>query len=121
MVPASPAPCLLLSAARTRGDLCYCDLGINLGRILGVPVRTARGGRAVWSTVLSLLPISCMRMNPFLRARCERTAYQDDDQHRAYDAGQYDQHIEERLVKALDFHVQDSVNKALVKALRPFA
>ncbi|KAJ1195523.1 hypothetical protein NDU88_004802 [Pleurodeles waltl] len=35
------APCLLLSAARTRGDLCYCDLGINLGRILGVPSHKA--------------------------------------------------------------------------------
>ncbi|KAJ1149352.1 hypothetical protein NDU88_002162 [Pleurodeles waltl] len=30
------------------------------------------------------------------------------------------QHTEERLVEALDFHVQDSVNKALVKALHPF-
>ncbi|KAJ1176781.1 hypothetical protein NDU88_002048 [Pleurodeles waltl] len=29
--------------------------------------------------------------------------------------------MEDRLVEALDFHVQDSVNKALVKALRPFA
>ncbi|KAJ1138882.1 hypothetical protein NDU88_005262 [Pleurodeles waltl] len=29
--------------------------------------------------------------------------------------------MEERLVEALDFHVQDSVNRALVKALRPFA
>ncbi|KAJ1197528.1 hypothetical protein NDU88_001385 [Pleurodeles waltl] len=38
-----------------------------------------------------------------------------------YDAGHYDQHMEERLVEALDFHVQGSVNKALVKALRPFA
>ncbi|KAJ1142770.1 hypothetical protein NDU88_009083 [Pleurodeles waltl] len=28
--------------------------------------------------------------------------------------------MEERLVEALDFHVQDSVKKALVKALRPF-
>ncbi|KAJ1159048.1 hypothetical protein NDU88_011718 [Pleurodeles waltl] len=47
--------------------------------------------------------------------------YPDDDQYGAYDAGQYDQHMEERLVEALDFHIQDSVNKALVKALRPFA
>ncbi|KAJ1159553.1 hypothetical protein NDU88_000060 [Pleurodeles waltl] len=28
--------------------------------------------------------------------------------------------MEECLVEALDFHFQDSVNKALVKALRPF-
>ncbi|KAJ1118059.1 hypothetical protein NDU88_006254 [Pleurodeles waltl] len=47
--------------------------------------------------------------------------YPDDDQYGDYDAGHYDQHMEERLVEALDFHVQDSVNKALVKALRPFA
>ncbi|KAJ1176156.1 hypothetical protein NDU88_001439 [Pleurodeles waltl] len=46
--------------------------------------------------------------------------YMDDDQYGEYDAGHYDQHMEERLVEALDFHVQDSVNKALVKALRPF-
>ncbi|KAJ1095951.1 hypothetical protein NDU88_001101 [Pleurodeles waltl] len=45
----------------------------------------------------------------------------NDDQCGEYDAGQYDQHMEERLVEAFDFHVQDSVNKALVKALRPFA
>ncbi|KAJ1179258.1 hypothetical protein NDU88_004492 [Pleurodeles waltl] len=47
--------------------------------------------------------------------------YPDDDQYRDYDAGHYDQHMVERLVEALDFHVQDSENKALVKALRPFA
>ncbi|KAJ1181139.1 hypothetical protein NDU88_006349 [Pleurodeles waltl] len=47
--------------------------------------------------------------------------YMDDDQYGEYDAGHYDQHMEERLVEALDFHEQDSVNKALVKALRPFA
>ncbi|KAJ1127992.1 hypothetical protein NDU88_006385 [Pleurodeles waltl] len=29
--------------------------------------------------------------------------------------------MEERLVEALDYHVQDSVNKALVKILRPFS
>ncbi|KAJ1114736.1 hypothetical protein NDU88_002967 [Pleurodeles waltl] len=47
--------------------------------------------------------------------------YVDDDQYGEYDAGHYDQHLEECLVEDLDFHVQDSVNKALVKALRPFA
>ncbi|KAJ1162362.1 hypothetical protein NDU88_002830 [Pleurodeles waltl] len=47
--------------------------------------------------------------------------YPDDDQYGEYDAGHYDQHMEQRLVEALDFHVQDSVNRALVKALRPFA
>ncbi|KAJ1197097.1 hypothetical protein NDU88_000959 [Pleurodeles waltl] len=47
--------------------------------------------------------------------------YPDDDQYGAYDAEHYDQRMEERLVEALDFHVQDSGNKALVKALRPFA
>ncbi|KAJ1194977.1 hypothetical protein NDU88_004261 [Pleurodeles waltl] len=45
----------------------------------------------------------------------------NDDQYGEYDAGQYDQHMEEHLVEVLDFHVQDSVNKALVKALRLFA
>ncbi|KAJ1149610.1 hypothetical protein NDU88_002417 [Pleurodeles waltl] len=31
-----------------------------------------------------------------------------------------EQHMEERLVEALDYHVKDSVNQALIKALRPF-
>ncbi|KAJ1128613.1 hypothetical protein NDU88_006989 [Pleurodeles waltl] len=31
-----------------------------------------------------------------------------------------EQHTEERLVEALDYHVQDSVNQALIKALKPF-
>ncbi|KAJ1189253.1 hypothetical protein NDU88_006003 [Pleurodeles waltl] len=31
-----------------------------------------------------------------------------------------EQHIEETLVEALDYHVQDSVNQALIKALKPF-
>ncbi|KAJ1169144.1 hypothetical protein NDU88_001050 [Pleurodeles waltl] len=48
-------------------------------------------------------------------------AHFNDDQYGEYDAGQYDQHMEECLVEALDFHVQDSVNKELVKAYRPFA
>ncbi|KAJ1134872.1 hypothetical protein NDU88_001318 [Pleurodeles waltl] len=47
--------------------------------------------------------------------------FPDDDQYGEYAAGQYDQHIEECFVEALDFHVQGSVNKALVKALHPFA
>ncbi|KAJ1103277.1 hypothetical protein NDU88_000704 [Pleurodeles waltl] len=47
--------------------------------------------------------------------------YPDPDQYGDYDAGHHDQHMEERPVEALNFHVQDSVNKALVKALRPFA
>ncbi|KAJ1113234.1 hypothetical protein NDU88_001488 [Pleurodeles waltl] len=46
--------------------------------------------------------------------------YPDDDQNRAYDAGHYDQHMEERSGEVLEFHVQDSLKKALVKALRPF-
>ncbi|KAJ1218016.1 hypothetical protein NDU88_005602 [Pleurodeles waltl] len=41
-----------------------------------------------------------------------------DDYYGDYSEGQ---HMEECLVEALDYHVQDSVNKALVKALRPFA
>ncbi|KAJ1123854.1 hypothetical protein NDU88_002321 [Pleurodeles waltl] len=41
-----------------------------------------------------------------------------DDKYVEYAA---DHHMEECLVEALDFHVQDSVNKALVKALCPFA
>ncbi|KAJ1208086.1 hypothetical protein NDU88_003476 [Pleurodeles waltl] len=45
----------------------------------------------------------------------------DDKQYGEYDAGHYAKHMEECLVEALDFHVQDSANKALVKALRPFA
>ncbi|KAJ1191495.1 hypothetical protein NDU88_000811 [Pleurodeles waltl] len=32
----------------------------------------------------------------------------------------YDNQMEERLVQALDHHVQDSVNQALIKALKPF-
>ncbi|KAJ1148948.1 hypothetical protein NDU88_001772 [Pleurodeles waltl] len=32
-----------------------------------------------------------------------------------------DHHMEERLVKALGYHVQDSVNQALINALKPFA
>ncbi|KAJ1211555.1 hypothetical protein NDU88_006913 [Pleurodeles waltl] len=40
-----------------------------------------------------------------------------DDYYGEYTEGQ---HMEERLVEALDYHVQDSVNKALVKAFRPF-
>ncbi|XP_069074978.1 uncharacterized protein [Pleurodeles waltl] len=43
---------------------------------------------------------------------------QQDDYYGEYTEGH---HVEERLVEALDYHVQDSVNKALVKALRPFA
>ncbi|KAJ1147951.1 hypothetical protein NDU88_000792 [Pleurodeles waltl] len=31
-----------------------------------------------------------------------------------------EQHMEERLVEALDYHVQDSVNQALIKSLKPF-
>ncbi|KAJ1177059.1 hypothetical protein NDU88_002323 [Pleurodeles waltl] len=31
-----------------------------------------------------------------------------------------EQHMEERLVEAWDYHVQDSVNQALIKALKPF-
>ncbi|KAJ1207107.1 hypothetical protein NDU88_002499 [Pleurodeles waltl] len=30
-------------------------------------------------------------------------------------------HMEERLVEALSYHVQDSVNQALINALKPFA
>ncbi|KAJ1173157.1 hypothetical protein NDU88_004998 [Pleurodeles waltl] len=54
-------------------------------------------------------------------SRLKAQQHPDDDQYGAYYAGQYDLHMEERLVEALDFHVQDSVNKALVNALRPFA
>ncbi|KAJ1124780.1 hypothetical protein NDU88_003229 [Pleurodeles waltl] len=32
-----------------------------------------------------------------------------------------DEHMEERLVEALGYHVQDSVNQALINALTPFA
>ncbi|KAJ1216761.1 hypothetical protein NDU88_004360 [Pleurodeles waltl] len=32
-----------------------------------------------------------------------------------------DDHMEERLVEALGYHVQDSVNQALINALKPFA
>ncbi|KAJ1196676.1 hypothetical protein NDU88_000542 [Pleurodeles waltl] len=32
-----------------------------------------------------------------------------------------DEHMEERLVEALGYHVQDSVNQALINALKPFA
>ncbi|KAJ1171584.1 hypothetical protein NDU88_003445 [Pleurodeles waltl] len=31
-----------------------------------------------------------------------------------------DQHMEERFVEALGYHLQDSVNQALIKALKPF-
>ncbi|KAJ1110560.1 hypothetical protein NDU88_007910 [Pleurodeles waltl] len=41
-----------------------------------------------------------------------------DDYYGEYTEGK---HMEERLVEALEYHVQDSVNKALVKAMRPFA
>ncbi|KAJ1160921.1 hypothetical protein NDU88_001411 [Pleurodeles waltl] len=54
-------------------------------------------------------------------AHRDMAQYRDDEQYGEYDAGHYDQHMEDRLVEALDFHMQDSVNKALVKALRPFA
>ncbi|KAJ1185332.1 hypothetical protein NDU88_002125 [Pleurodeles waltl] len=47
--------------------------------------------------------------------------YPDEVQYGDYEAGHYEQRMEKHLVEALDFHVQDSVNKALVKALRPFA
>ncbi|KAJ1180276.1 hypothetical protein NDU88_005498 [Pleurodeles waltl] len=47
--------------------------------------------------------------------------FPEDYQYGEYAAGQYNQQMEERFVEALDFHIQDSVNKALVKALRPFA
>ncbi|KAJ1160922.1 hypothetical protein NDU88_001412 [Pleurodeles waltl] len=45
---------------------------------------------------------------------------QQDDYYGGYNE-QPGQHMEEHLMEALDFHVQDSVNKALVKALCPFA
>ncbi|KAJ1114671.1 hypothetical protein NDU88_002906 [Pleurodeles waltl] len=32
-----------------------------------------------------------------------------------------DDHMEERLVEALGYHVQDSMNQALINALKPFA
>ncbi|KAJ1192442.1 hypothetical protein NDU88_001749 [Pleurodeles waltl] len=32
-----------------------------------------------------------------------------------------DDHMEERLVEAVGYHVQDSVNQALINALKPFA
>ncbi|KAJ1108551.1 hypothetical protein NDU88_005927 [Pleurodeles waltl] len=32
-----------------------------------------------------------------------------------------DEHMEERLVEALGYHVQDSVNQALINTLKPFA
>ncbi|KAJ1157300.1 hypothetical protein NDU88_010015 [Pleurodeles waltl] len=32
-----------------------------------------------------------------------------------------DEHMEERLVEALGYHVQDSVNQAIINALKPFA
>ncbi|KAJ1129342.1 hypothetical protein NDU88_007713 [Pleurodeles waltl] len=32
-----------------------------------------------------------------------------------------DEHMEERLVEALGYHAQDSVNKALINPLKPFA
>ncbi|KAJ1131439.1 hypothetical protein NDU88_009776 [Pleurodeles waltl] len=47
--------------------------------------------------------------------------YPADDQYGDYNAGHYDQQMEERLVEALYVYVQDLVNKALVKALHPFA
>ncbi|KAJ1165309.1 hypothetical protein NDU88_005737 [Pleurodeles waltl] len=31
-----------------------------------------------------------------------------------------EQHMEKRLVEALGYHIQDSVNQALIKALKPF-
>ncbi|KAJ1161191.1 hypothetical protein NDU88_001678 [Pleurodeles waltl] len=31
-----------------------------------------------------------------------------------------EQHMEERFVEALDYHVQDSANQAPIKALKPF-
>ncbi|KAJ1128790.1 hypothetical protein NDU88_007165 [Pleurodeles waltl] len=54
-------------------------------------------------------------------AKRNMAQYMDNDQYGEYDADHYDQHMEERLVEALDFHVQESVNKALVKALHLFA
>ncbi|KAJ1197286.1 hypothetical protein NDU88_001148 [Pleurodeles waltl] len=72
-----------------------------------------------------LLPRSRLRitrqciLGPLVNIYTAIMAHQDDYY------GDYNeqpgQHIEECLVEALDFHVQDSVNKALVKALNPFA
>ncbi|KAJ1168341.1 hypothetical protein NDU88_000267 [Pleurodeles waltl] len=45
--------------------------------------------------------------------------HRDGDQYGAYDAGHYDQHMEERLVEAPNFHVQDSVVKALHPSAQP--
>ncbi|KAJ1108696.1 hypothetical protein NDU88_006067 [Pleurodeles waltl] len=47
--------------------------------------------------------------------------YADDEEgYMEYAEVPYDQHMEEHLVEALNNQVDDSVKKALIKALRPF-
>ncbi|KAJ1127789.1 hypothetical protein NDU88_006182 [Pleurodeles waltl] len=43
-----------------------------------------------------------------------------DEYYQGFPEGTEGQHMEERLVESLSFHVQDSVNQALIKALKPF-
>ncbi|KAJ1213639.1 hypothetical protein NDU88_001271 [Pleurodeles waltl] len=47
-------------------------------------------------------------------------ANDDDDQYHGDNERPYEPHKEERIVKALAYHVQDSVNWTLMKALKPF-
>lgn len=43
------------------------------------------------------------------------------DDYAGYEEVPYEHQLEEQLVEALDTHVQGSVNRALIKALQPYA
>ncbi|KAJ1174690.1 hypothetical protein NDU88_006510 [Pleurodeles waltl] len=47
--------------------------------------------------------------------------YAEEDEDYQDLPGTNDDHMEERLVEALCYHVQDSMNQALINALKPFA
>ncbi|KAJ1201991.1 hypothetical protein NDU88_005795 [Pleurodeles waltl] len=47
--------------------------------------------------------------------------YAEEDEFYQEHPDNINDHMEERLVEALGYHVQDSVNQALINALKPFA
>ncbi|KAJ1103730.1 hypothetical protein NDU88_001151 [Pleurodeles waltl] len=47
--------------------------------------------------------------------------YAGEDDYYQEQSDNMNDHMEERLVEALGYHVQDSVNQALINALKPFA
>ncbi|KAJ1213533.1 hypothetical protein NDU88_001167 [Pleurodeles waltl] len=132
MAPQSPRPA---PAPRASGEMCG---SLFLARLAAAPLplqsraERAEAGRAARERVRSHKGSpSCpppqgpapVHQHTGGRARLSAMAYyanDEDDQYTGDNEGPYEPHMEERLVEALGHLVQDSVNWALIKALKPF-